>query len=175
MIEVCVALSILLPPRFRHGQENRSRQPPRTRGDVSREQDRGRWVRATSLEPQTLMSTLLLCTTLCQVSHQIYGPAHPHTSPAWRERESTSALLPSPSLLYLPDPALDLVRAAKLLRIKLYTQITSTPTLSHFAGAAGAVASFSRHRGSPTSDVSLRRGLVCDWADLNSLPGGDRD
>jgi len=26
-------------------------------------------------------------------------------------------------------------RAAKLLRIKLYTQITSTPTLSHFAGA----------------------------------------
>lgn len=164
MIEVCVAFSILFfPPRFRHGQENRRQSPRTQRGDVSREQERGRWVRATSLEPQTLMSALLLCTTLCQVSHQIYDP-HTRTLPGLerkREREGASPFSLSLSLLYLPDPALDLVRAVKLLRIKLYTQITSTPTLSHFAGAAGAVARFSRHRGSPTSDVSLHRG-VCD-------------
>lgn len=74
-----------------------------------------------------------------------------------RRRERESASSPPPPLL-----TLDLVRVAKLLRIKLYTQITSTPTLSHFAGAAGAVASFSRHivLATPTSDVSLRRGLV---------------
>lgn len=139
--------------------------------DVPREQERGRWVRATSLEPQTLMSALLLCTTLCQVSHQIYDPRTRTLPRPGEEREKESgASSPLPPLL-----TLDLVRAAKLLRIKLYTQITSTPTLSHFAGAAGAVASFSRHIvGTPTSDV-FPTSRVGDWADLNSLPGGDRD
>lgn len=64
------------------------------------------------LEPQTLMLALLLCSTLCQGSHQIYDPAI-QASPG------------PPRFLLHPS--------AKLLRIKLYTKITSTQTLSHFA------------------------------------------
>lgn len=126
--------------------------------DVSREQERGRWVRvrATALEPQTLMSALLLCATLCQVSHQIYDP-HSRTLPKVdreRERERPFCFNPRTCRRRCRPPA----RAAKLLRIKLYTQITSTPTLSHFAGAGGA-----RHRSGAFSNLRRfprRRGLV---------------
>lgn len=50
---------------------------------------------------------------------------------AWNLRFSNP-----PLALYSPPSLPPFPRAAKLLRIKLYTQITSTPTLSHFTGKA---------------------------------------
>lgn len=114
----------------------------------------GRWFsRGTALEPQTLMLALLLCATLCQVSHQIYGPGS-CTLPGGRGGRVPSLetfAFPSPTRPIFPTiPLPPFPRAAKLLRIKLYTQITSTPTLSpHFTATPLTVL----HSLSPTAPL----------------------
>ena len=129
-----------------------------------------RFSRATALEPQTLMLALLLCATLCQVSHQIYDPSS-CTLPGGRAPLQPSYYLPFPTLslslslssIFHQPP---FPRAAKLLRIKLYTQITSTPTLSHFTGTSATPP--------PPSDSSLPSSsstttkLVAGWAKIFS-------